>query len=95
MKNIQARREMVRAMDTVIRNLDDEDFIESWLAVGVEDHDGDLTDEEIDFYCEDTNFADLMYLFCRLMNKATNYDRECNFDGTLYCDGIVSKKEEL
>lgn len=93
--NIKERMKMVRAMDTVIRNLNDEKFIMSWLTLGVEDHDDDLSDEDLEFYCEDTVFADLMRLFCSIMNKATNEDKKHNFHGTLYCDNILSKEEEL
>lgn len=93
--NKHERIQMVRSMDMIIRNLNDESYLEPWLMVGVEDHNGDLTEDELEYYCEDTTFADLMRLFCRIMNSATNADKKNDFLGTLYCDGILSKKEEL
>ena len=52
--------------------------------------DGDITkettDEDLEYYCEDDNFAELMYYFLRRMKAA-------EADG-LYVDGVVSKKPE-
>jgi hypothetical protein len=83
------RAEMVRAMELIARAVNDEDVFMTWLISGVAD--GDInestTDEELDYYTEDENFADLMDTFLELMSRA-------NQSGGLYADGIVSKAEE-
>lgn len=85
--NIKRRAEAVRAMETLARCINDEDIFESWLMVGVADGDIDenTTDEELEWYCEDKPFAELMGLFLRLMRRAEK-------SGGLYCDNIVSKE---
>lgn len=89
--NIKRRAEVVRAMETLARCINDEDIFESWLMIGVADGDIDenTTDEELEWYCEDTPFAELMGLFLRLMSRANDNDTG------LYCDGIVSDKGRL
>ena len=82
---LSRRVEVVRAMETIVRSINNEEYIEPWLMVGVADGDitEDTTDEDLECYCEDDNFADLMDLFLRLMARAKK-------DGGLYCDGVVS-----
>lgn len=79
------RAKVVRAMETLCRCINNEDIFMPWLSVGVAD--GDITegttDEDLEYYCENDNFAELMELFLRLMAKA-------KVDGGLYCDGITS-----
>ena len=90
--NKELRVKMVKAMEYIARNLNDEDILYSWLSVGVADGDieyGDLevtSDdlENLEFYAEDENFKDLMTVFLRMMKRA-------NESGGLYCDGVVSK----
>lgn len=84
-KNLHERAEMVRAMERIARSLNDEMVFESWLIAGVadEDIDGQETDEDLDYYCEDENYAELIGLFLRLMRRAG--------EGGLYSNGIVSK----
>lgn len=78
---------MVRAMETVCRNLNDEDILMTWLAGGVAD--GDITKQTSDAdiaseYCEDDDeFAKLMDCFLRCMKWA-------NESGGLYCGDVVS-----
>ena len=97
---MEERVKMLRAMDTIIVNLNDEEFIESWLMCGIADGDGDKDDEYLyDMYGKD-NFADIMALFCRIMRYALNdvdIDKEDRKKGNyiLYCDGVVSKKQEV
>lgn len=83
------RVELVRAMELIARAVNDEDVFMTWLISGVAD--GDInestTDEELDYYTEDENFADLMDTFLVLMSRA-------NMSGGLYVDGIISKAEE-
>lgn len=81
------RAKVVRAMETLCRCINNEDIFMPWLSVGVADGDitEDTTDEDLEYYCEDDNFAELMELFLRLMARAKK-------DGGLYCDGITSER---
>ena len=87
-RNDLRRAEVVKAMETMVRTINDEYVIDSWLAVGVADGDitRETTPEEIvenySYYLEDENFKDLMTLFLKLMYRAGK-------DG-LYCNGVVS-----
>lgn len=89
----QAERiKMVKSMEFIARNLNDEEIFEAWLIDGVADGDiayGDLTGEmdewnAMEWYIEDEHFAELMDLFLRMMKCAVK-------SGGLYCDDIVSK----
>ena len=83
---MKKRIEVIRAMETIARCINDETIFDSWLMLGVADGDitPDTTDEELESYTEDENFAEIMALFLRLMSQA-------NKSGGLYCDNIVSK----
>lgn len=87
--NLKTRAEMVRAMETVARAVNDEEVFEAWLVMCVADGDidDDTTDEDLEYYCEDETFADLMERFLDLMTKAKK-------NGGLYIDKVVSKYEE-
>lgn len=86
---LSIRAKMVRAMEFIARQVNDEEVFESWLMYGVADGDidGEETDEDLSYYCEDVNFSDLMERFLDLMKNAKK-------SGGLYCDGTVSKYEE-
>ena len=88
--NLHERAEMVRAMETVVRNINDEEIFWPWLEVGVADGDidGNETDEDLEYYCEDENFADLMGLFVRIMRRSYKKDE----NGALFCDWVCSKE---
>lgn len=93
MKKIE-RIKMVKAMEFIIRNLNNEDLMELWLMSGVADGDieyGDLSDSdlegEMDYYIDDGTFADLMDIFLVTMAEAKK-------DDGLYCDRIVSKEAD-
>ena len=87
------RVKMVKAMEFIARQVNDENVFMSWLSVGVADGDidyGDMNpvDEDVEWYAEeDERFADLMDVFLRIMSRAYKSDG-------LYCDNVVSKKEE-
>ena len=87
--NLSVRAELVRAMETVARSVNDEDVFYRWLLCGVAngDIDEDTTDEDLEYYCEDKTFSDLMERFLDLMTAAKK-------SGGLYEDRIVSKYEE-
>ena len=84
--NVKLRTEVVRAMDTMARCINDEEVFEGWLICGVADGDIDetTTDEELEYYIEDETFAELMETFLKVMSMAKK-------SGGLYVDGIVSK----
>ena len=80
--NIIERAEVIKAMETIARCVNDEATFELWLTSGVADG-TDLRDpDEIAYYAEDENFADLMTEFLYVVNEARK-------SGGLYCDGIV------
>lgn len=83
---MKKRIEVIRAMETIARCINDETIFDSWLMLGVADGDiaPDTTDEDLECYAEDENFSEIMGLFLRLMSQA-------NKSGGLYCDNIVSK----
>lgn len=80
------RIEMIKAMEFVARRINDERIFEMWLELGVADGDIDEStkDEELEYYCEDETFRDLMEEFIRCM--AYIYE-----SGGLYCDGICTR----
>lgn len=87
------RIKMVKAMEFIARQVNDEELFENWLAAGVADGDipygatsVDSNDEaELEcYYGDDENFAGLMNLFTELMSLV-------HHDGGLYCDKVVSK----
>ena len=84
--NKTERIAVVRAMETIARQINDEDVFEGWLISGVADGDIDdtTTDDELEYYAEDENFAELMGTFLRVMARARK-------SGGLYCDGVISE----
>lgn len=93
------RIKMVKAMEYVARQINDEEVLEDWFVNGVADGDieygdlgvsmDDLDDNYwngIEYYTDDVHFADLMYTFLRVMSKARK-------SGGLYCDKIIDKAE--
>lgn len=90
--NAIERIKMIKAMEFICRNLNNEDHIYAWLTDGVADGDidyGDLSikDEDeawFEYYLKDDVFADLMDTFLFVMRKAAK-------NGGLYCDDVVSK----
>lgn len=80
------RTEVVRAMETLARAVNDEMIFEEWLMCGVADGDIEPTteDEELEYYIEDETFAELMGTFLNVMKNAYK-------SGGLYVDGVVSK----
>ena len=83
----KTRVNMVRAMETIARCTNDESAFDLWLSLGVADGDidEDTTDEDLEYYCDDVVFADMMDTFLKLMARAKK-------SGGLYCDGITSEE---
>ena len=86
------RIKMVKAMEFIARQINDEDVFEHWLMYGVADGDiayGNLNielDDEavLDYYIDDQSFASLMDDFLTVMADSSKDG------GGLYCDGVVS-----
>ena len=87
---LSERAEVVRAMETIARCVNDEDVFMYWLSMGVADGDinEDTTDEDLEWYCSDTEFSELMTAFLKLMRRAGE-------SGGLYADGVVSKERTM
>ena len=91
--NTIERIKMIKAMEYIARQINDEDVFSGWLTEGVADgdiEDGDLTvgsddAEELEYYLSDDSFADIMDTFLWVMAKARK-------SGGLYCDKVVSKR---
>lgn len=91
------RIKMVKAMEFLARQVNNEEVFEEWLMMGVADGDieygdiainKDLDEEEAAWYVDDDkNFAELMETFLSVMAGAKE-------DGGLYCDRVVSTREE-
>lgn len=80
---MKRRAELVKAMETVARCINDEDIFMGWLACGVAD--GDITSEttleEIDEmgYTDSDTLVGLMDCFLRCMRRASK-------SGGIWCD---------
>lgn len=84
---LKERANVVRAMELLVRSVNNEELIMPWLMYGVADGDinENTTDEDLMCYVEDDeDFAEIMALFLRTMNNA-------RLDGGLYVDRVVSK----
>lgn len=87
--NTVERIKLVKAMEYVARQINDENVFYAWLTDGVADGDFDYGDLDVkpdddDYYASDDAFASVMGAFLWCMAKA-------NESGGLYCDGVVSK----
>ena len=89
---------MIKAMEFIVRQINDEDVFVPWLSVGVADGDikyGDLNatpedEENLDFWLDDEEFRGLMECFLRRMKGAIR-------SGGLFCNyvcGSIEKPEE-
>ena len=91
------RTKMIKAMEFIARNINDEEVFCNWIISGVGDGDieyGDLdgyveTDaDDVEYWLDDEHFADLMETFLWCMAKAKR-------SGGLCCDRVVSKEMEV
>lgn len=78
--NREARIEAVKSMNTMILNLNDEDFLDRWYTFGVADCDTHYED-----YISDSTLHSLLLLFTQIMHDATSD----GIRGTFYVDGIT------
>lgn len=94
--NMAERVKLLKAMEYIARQINDENVFYAWLYAGIADGDvdyGDLSytpekdDALFDFYVKDDEFRDMMTLFLRCMKRAYK-------SGGLYCDNVVSDTVE-
>lgn len=94
--NAIERIKMVKAMEYICRNLNDENHVDCWLVSGVADGDieyGDLSvrpddADDLDYYIDrDDVFGDIMDTFLHVMHRAYR-------GGGLYADGVLSKPKD-
>lgn len=83
---------MVKAMEYIARQINDEEVFMPWLMAGVADGDieyGDLSDDPdaVEYYIDENDFRELMDCFMRRMVQAYN-------SGGLYCGGVAGGKKE-
>lgn len=87
------RMRMVKAMEYIARQINDEAVFEGWLSLGVADGDIEYGDLEVGllnldedrayWYTDDDTFKELMFHFLRKMRQAGD-------SGGLYCDKVAS-----
>jgi hypothetical protein len=70
--DLESRAEVLMAMDVLMKHLNDEDRIESWLAYGVPDGAPSLrmTPEQLEYYgqCVD-DFEDIVKTFANIVRR--------------------------
>lgn len=90
---VEERIKMVKAMEFIARQVNDEEVFAEWLQFGVADGDIDYGATYIEdgdelalecYYGNNDSFAELMRTFLSVMTQAYH-------DGGLYCDKVVSK----
>lgn len=88
--NFKERVSVIRAMDTIIRSLNDERDILWWLDSGVPDGEinEETTDEELYWLVDDDeSFADIMSTFVKIMRRQP-------VNGAMWVDNVLSKEEK-
>lgn len=88
--NLKERVSVVRAMDTIVRSLNDERDILWWLDSGVPDGEinEETTDEELYWLVDDDeSFADIMSTFIKIMRRQP-------VNGAMWVDNVLSKEEK-
>ena len=88
--NFKERVSVIRAMDTIVRSLNDERDILWWLDSGVPDGEinTETTDEELYWLVDDNeSFADIMSTFIKIMRRQP-------VNGAMWVDNVLSKEEK-
>ena len=88
--NLKERVSVIRAMDTIVRSLNDEEYVAWWLEDGVPDGEIDegTADEELYWLVDDNeSFADIMSTFIKIMKKQP-------VNGAMWVDNVLSKEEK-
>lgn len=83
--NLKERIKKLRALDSLVRSLNDEDLINVWLMNGVADGDQTLPDEDWEIYVDtDEDFRDIIHLGLKLLTRAVKEE------SGIYIDDVVS-----
>ena len=88
--NLKERVSVIKAMDTIVRSLNDEEYVAWWLEDGVPDGeiDEETTDEELYWLVDDDeSFADIMSTFIKIMRRQP-------VNGAMWVDNVLSKEEK-
>lgn len=88
--NFKERVSVIRAMDTIVRSLNDEEYVAWWLEDGVPDGEIDegTADEELYWLVDDDeSFADIMSTFIKIMRRQP-------VNGAMWVDNVLSKEEK-
>lgn len=88
--NLKERVSVIRAMDTIVRSLNDEEYVAWWLEDGVPDGEIDegTADEELYWLVDDDeSFADIMSTFIKIMRRQS-------VNGAMWVDNVLSKEEK-
>ena len=88
--NLKERVSVIRAMDTIVRSLNDEEYVAWWLEDGVPDGEIDegTADEELYWLADDDeSFADIMSTFIKIMKRQS-------VNGAMWVDNVLSKEEK-
>ena len=88
--NLKERVSVIKAMDTIVRSLNDEEYVAWWLEDGVPD--GEIDEETVDeelywLVDDDESFADIMSTFIKIMKRQP-------VDGAMWVDNVLSKEEK-
>ena len=88
--NLKERVSVIKAMDTIVRSLNDEEYVAWWLEDGVPDGEIDegTADEELYWLVDDDeSFADIMSTFIKIMRRQP-------VNGAMWVDNVLSKEEK-
>ena len=88
--NLKERVSVIKAMDTIVRSLNDEEYVAWWLEDGVPDGEIDegTADEELYWLADDDeSFADIMSTFIKIMRRQP-------VNGAMWVDNVLSKEEK-
>lgn len=88
--NLKERVSIIRAMDTIVRSLNDERDILWWLDSGVPDGEINIetADEELYWLVDnDESFADIMSTFIKIMRRQP-------VNGAMWVDNVLSEEEK-
>lgn len=88
--NLKERVSVIKAMDIIVRSLNDERDILWWLDSGVPDGEinEETTDEELSWLVDDDeSFADIMSTFVKIMRRQP-------VNGAMWVDNVLSKEEK-
>lgn len=83
---------MLKAMEIIMRNLNDEEVFETWLTDGIPDGTPLDDDDSFEEFTDNVTFADIMDTFVYIMGKACPMPESSSARrGTLYCDGVINE----